>query len=78
MTVTGSVADRVAPNCNAIGRDSAERDSRPIFVHSQTRTLPQLDPLGERDYPTTMAEINVPAKANVRILQIFLKKFACY
>jgi hypothetical protein len=37
--VTGSVAERVAPSCSAIGRDSADRDSRPILVHSQTRTL---------------------------------------
>jgi len=76
ITVTGSVADKVAPNCRAIGSDSAERLSRPIFVHSQTSTLSPVSPIKRGVYPTTMAEMNVPAKANVRILQIFLKKFA--
>ena len=44
ITVTGSVAESVAPNCSATGSDRAERDSRPIFVHSQTRTLSKSDP----------------------------------
>jgi hypothetical protein len=39
MTVTGSVAERVAPSCSAIGRDNAESDSSPILVHSQTSNL---------------------------------------
>jgi hypothetical protein len=39
ITVTGSVAERVAPSWRAIGRDNADRDSSPIFVQSQTRSL---------------------------------------
>jgi hypothetical protein len=39
ITVTGSVAERVAPSCKAIGRDSADRDSSPILVHNHTNTL---------------------------------------
>jgi len=39
MTVTGSVAERVAPNCSAMGRDRADNDSKPIFVHSQMSNL---------------------------------------
>lgn len=39
MTVTGSVADRVAPSCKAIGRDNADRDSSPILVHNHTSRL---------------------------------------
>jgi len=39
ITVTGSVADRVAPSCRAVGSDKADKDSRPILVHSQTRSL---------------------------------------
>ena len=76
ITVTGSVAERVAPSWRAIGRDNADRDSRPIFVHSQTRSLYRQPGRGKENYPTTTAEINVPANANVRILQMFLKKFA--
>jgi hypothetical protein len=74
MTVTGSVAERVAPSCNAIGRDRADNDSSPILVHSQTSNLKSTSP--ETSYPTTTAEMNVPANAKVRILQIFRKKFA--
>lgn len=76
ITVTGSVAERVAPSCNAIGSDNADRDSSPILVHSHTSSL-QLGHIDSKDvYPTTMAEMKVPAKAKVRILQIFRKKFA--
>lgn len=47
-----------------MGRDNADNDSSPIFVHNQTSN------------PTTIADINVPANAKVKILQMFLKKFA--
>jgi hypothetical protein len=76
ITVTGSVADRVAPSCRAVGSDKADKDSRPIFVHNQTKSLLS-KAIQETTYPITIAEMNVPAKAKVRILHIFLKKFAC-
>src|SRR5271154_3480182 len=31
ITVTGSVAERVAPSCRAVGSDKADKDSRPIL-----------------------------------------------
>ena len=76
ITVTGSVAERVAPSCKAIGRDNAERDSSPILVHNHTNSLQLERTDADGGYPTTTAEMNVPAKAKVRILQMFRKKFA--
>ena len=64
ITVTGSVADKVAPSCRAVGNDKADSDSRLILVHSHTSS------------PMTKAEMKVPPKANVRILHILRKKFA--
>lgn len=62
--VTGSVADNVAPTENASTKVMF-KPSRGILVHSQRIT------------PRTTAEMKVPAKANVRIVPIFRKKFAC-
>jgi hypothetical protein len=76
MTVTGSVALSVAPSWSATGSETLS-DSRPILVHSQTNSLPGQPRDRRCVYPTTMAEMNVPAKANVRILHIFRKKLAC-
>jgi hypothetical protein len=61
--VTGSVAERVAPIEKASTKDMLN-PSKGIRVHSQRIT------------PSTMVEMKVPAKANVRIDPIFRKKFA--
>ena len=45
ITVTGSVAESVAPSCNAIGSDNADSDSSPILVHNHTNSL-QLEHMG--------------------------------
>ena len=61
--VTGSVAERVAP----IERASTKvilNPSRGIRVHRK------------RINPSTTAEMKVPAKAKVRIVPMFRKKFA--
>lgn len=61
--VTGSVADRVAPT-EIASTQVIVSPSKGILVHSQ------------RIRPRETAEIKVPAKAKVRIVPIFRKKFA--
>ncbi len=63
--VTGSVADSVAPTENASTKVML-RPSNGILVHSHRIT------------PSTTAEMKVPANANVRIVPMLRKKFACY
>lgn len=61
--VTGSVAERVAPIENASTKEMS-KPSRGIRVQRYSNT------------PRTTAEMKVPAKAKVRIVPIFRKKFA--
>lgn len=61
--VTGSVADRVAPT-EIASTQVMVSPSKGILVHSQ------------RIRPSETAEIKVPAKAKVRMVPIFRKKFA--
>ena len=61
--VTGSVAESVAPTDIASTKDIWNRSSG-IRVHTH------------KNKPKTTADIKVPAKANVRIVPIFRKKFA--
>ena len=61
--VTGSVAERVAPIEKASTKDIL-KPSRGILVQRY------------RISPSTTAEMNVPAKANVKIVPMFRKKFA--
>lgn len=61
--VTGSVADSVAPTAIASTNESSI-DS--IGSHAQTYNI----------IPNTTAEMKVPAKANVKIVPMFLKKLA--
>ena len=62
ITVTGSVADKVAPSWSATGRGKAESDSSPIFVHSQTRTLYQSVPQRENRLPYNDGRYECPCK----------------
>ena len=64
MMVTGSVADSVAPTEIASTKLMASPSSG-ILVHSHSIT------------PKDTADMNVPAKAKVRIVPMFWKKFAC-
>ena len=61
--VTGSVAESVAPMENASTKEML-KPSRGIRVQRYSNT------------PKTTAEIKVPAKAKVRIVPMFRKKFA--
>lgn len=61
--VTGSVADRVAPTEMA-STQVIVSPSKGILVHSQ------------RIRPREMAEMKVPAKAKVKMVPMFRKKFA--
>lgn len=62
--MTGSVADSVAPTERASTK-VMDRPSRGMRVQTQ------------RIRPSDMAEISVPANANVRILPMLRKKLAC-
>jgi uncharacterized protein YcgI (DUF1989 family) len=62
--VTGSVAESVAPTEIASTKDIL-RPSRGSLVQRYRIT------------PNVIAEMKVPAKAKVRIVPIFRKKFAC-
>lgn len=61
--VTGSVADSVAPTEMASTKEILNPSSG-IRVHNH------------RNSPSTIADINVPANANVKIVPMFRKKFA--
>lgn len=60
--VTGSVADNVAPTDIASTKDIV-KPSRGICVHSH------------RNKPRTMADMKVPANANVKMVPMLRKKF---
>ena len=62
--VTGSVAESVAPTENASTKEMSNPSIGILVQRNKTR-------------PRTNAEINVPAKAKVRILPIFRKKLPC-
>jgi len=62
--VTGSVADSVAPTDMA---------STNVMLSPSSGILVQIHSME----PSDNADMNVPAKANVRIVPIFRKKFAC-
>ena len=62
--VTGSVAERVAPTEIASTKEMSS-PSKVIRVHNH------------KIKPKTTAEMKVPANANVRIVPMFRKKFAC-
>ena len=61
--VTGSVAESVAPIENASRKDILKPSSCNL-VNKKSKT------------PRTNAEMNVPAKANVKMVPMFRKKFA--
>ena len=61
--VTGSVADNVAPT-DIASTNEILKPSRGIRVHSH------------RNKPRTIADMKVPAKANVKIVPMLRKKFA--
>ena len=61
--VTGSVADNVAPTDIASTKDIL-KPSRGIRVHSH------------RNKPSTIADMKVPANANVKMVPMLRKKFA--
>ena len=60
--VTGSVADKVAPTDMASLKDISNPWGIRVYSHSRK--------------PMTTADKKVPAKANIRIVPIFLKKLA--
>jgi hypothetical protein len=79
--VTGSVADRVAPNVRHSSRESS-KDSMPRIDHMYTNTLSHAvssEPASRnisRTYPMPTAEIKVPRNANVRIEPKLRKKLS--